>query len=33
VARGRRAHQFESWQGWARRLVAEGLLSAEEAGL
>ncbi len=33
VARGWRAHQFESWQGWARRLVAEGLLSAEEAGL
>jgi len=25
--RGWRTHQFESWQGWARRLVAEGLLS------
>lgn len=33
AARGWRAHQFEGWQGWARRLVAEGLLSAEEAGL
>lgn len=33
VARGWRAHQFEGWQGWARRLVAERLLSAEEAGL
>ena len=31
--RGWRTHQFESWQGWARRLVAEGLLSEEEAGL
>ena len=25
-ARGWRTHQFESWQGWAGRLVAEGLL-------
>ena len=31
--RGWRTHQFESWQGWARRLVAEGLLSETEAGL
>ena len=32
-ARGWRTHQFESWQGWARRLVAEGLLTETEAGL
>ena len=31
--RGWRTHQFESWQGWARRLVAEGLLTEQEAGL
>lgn len=31
--RGWRTHQFESWQGWAARLVAEGLLNKEEAGL
>ena len=31
--RGWRTHQFESWQGWAQRLVAEGLLSKAEAGL
>ena len=31
--RGWRTHQFESWQGWAQRLVAEGLLSEMEAGL
>ena len=31
--RGWRTHQFETWQGWARRLVAEGLLTTEEAGL
>jgi 2-haloacid dehalogenase len=31
--RGWRTHQFESWQGWASRLVAEGLLSNKEAGL
>lgn len=31
--RGWRTHQFESWQGWAARLVAEGLLTSEEAGL
>ena len=31
--RGWRTHQFESWQGWAARLVAEGLLTTAEAGL
>jgi len=31
--RGWRTHQFGSWQGWAARLVAEGLLTNEEAGL
>ena len=31
--RGWRTHQFESWQGWAARLVAEGLLTTKEAGL
>ena len=31
--RGWRTHQFEGWQGWAGRLVAEGLLSKAEAGL
>ena len=31
--RGWRTHQFESWQGWAQRLVAEGLLSQKEAGI
>ncbi|MBU9697651.1 HAD family phosphatase [Rhodobacteraceae bacterium HSP-20] len=31
--RGWRTHQFESWEGWARRLVAEGLLTNKEAGL
>jgi 2-haloacid dehalogenase len=31
--RGWRTHQFETWQGWAERLVAEGLLSKSEAGL
>lgn len=31
--RGWRTHQFESWQGWAARLVAEGLLTQKEAGL
>ena len=31
--RGWRTHQFESWQGWAARLVAEGLLTKPEAGL
>ncbi len=33
AARGWRTHRFESWQGWARRLVSEGLLSESEAGL
>ncbi len=33
AARGWRTHQFESWQGWARRLVAEDLLTEGEAGL
>ena len=31
--RGWRVHQFETWQGWAERLVAEGLLTRVEAGL
>lgn len=31
--RGWRTHQFESWQGWAARLVAEGLLTTKEAGI
>ncbi|MBM3613985.1 MAG: HAD family phosphatase [Alphaproteobacteria bacterium] len=31
--RGWRTHQFENWQGWAARLVAEGLLTQQEAGL
>ena len=31
--RGWRTHQFETWQGWAQRLVAEGLLTKVEAGL
>lgn len=31
--RGWRTHQFETWQGWARRIVAEGLLTESEAGL
>lgn len=31
--RGWRTHQFETWQGFARRLVAEGLLTTSEAGL
>jgi len=31
--RGWRTHQFETWQGWARRLIAEGLLTTREAGL
>lgn len=32
-ARGWRCHHFTGWQGWARRLVAEGLLNEKEAGL
>jgi len=31
--RGWRTHQFETWEGWAKRLVAEGLLTEGEAGL
>ena len=31
--RGWRTHQFETWQGWAHRLVAEGLMTNAEAGL
>ncbi|WP_112311164.1 HAD-IA family hydrolase [Pseudogemmobacter bohemicus] len=31
--RGWRTHQVETWQGLARRLVAEGLLTPGEAGL
>lgn len=33
AARGWRTHHFEDWQGWAARLVAEGLLTRKEAGL
>lgn len=33
LARGWKAHQFTDWQGWAARLVAEGLLTKVEAGL
>lgn len=31
--RGWQCHRFDGWQGWARRLVAEGLLTTAEAGL
>lgn len=31
--RGWRTHQFQGWQGLARRLVAEDLLTEKEAGL
>lgn len=33
AARGWQTHLFTGWQGWARRLVEEGLLSEAEAGL
>lgn len=33
AVRGWRVHQFAGWQGWAERLVAEGLLSRQEARL
>lgn len=33
AARGWRTHQFTEASGWARRLVAEGLLTEAEAGL
>jgi 2-haloacid dehalogenase len=33
AARGWQVHHFSTWQPWAERLVAEGLLSPAEAGL
>lgn len=33
AARGWKTHHFTGWEGWARRLVAEGLLTEGEAGL
>lgn len=33
AARGWQTHHFDGWQGWARRLVDAGLLTAQEAGL
>lgn len=33
AARGWRTHQFQTWQGWAACLIAQGLLSTDEAGL
>jgi 2-haloacid dehalogenase len=33
AARGWRTHHFDGWRAWARRLVAEGLLTEGEAGL
>jgi 2-haloacid dehalogenase len=33
AARDWQVHLFEGWQGWARRLVHEGLLTEQEAGL
>ncbi len=33
AARGWRTHLFDGWEGWARRLVDEGLLDRQEAGL
>jgi len=33
AARGWRVHLFTGWQGWAVRLVDEGLLTQSEAGL
>ncbi len=33
MARGWKGHVFDGWQGWATRLVAEGLLTSQEAGL
>ncbi len=32
-ARGWQTHLFTGWQGWAARIVAEGLLTEQEAGL
>ena len=31
--RGWQCHRFDGWQGWARRLVEEGFLTEQEAGL
>lgn len=33
AARGWRVHLFSGWHGWAERLVAEGLLTPQEAGI
>jgi 2-haloacid dehalogenase len=33
AARGWRTHLFDGWEGWALRLVDEGLLDRGEAGL
>lgn len=33
AARGWKGHLFTGWQGWAQRLVDEGLLTEQEAGL
>ncbi len=33
MARGWKGHLFTDWQGWAARLVAEGVLTQTEAGL
>ena len=33
AARGWGTHLFDGWRPWARRLVAEGLLTEREAGL
>ena len=33
AVRGWKVHHFTGWQGWAGRLVEEGLLTKEEAGL
>jgi 2-haloacid dehalogenase len=33
AVRGWQTHHFDGWQGWAARLVAEGLLTGAEAGL
>ncbi len=33
AARGWLTHHFDGWEGWARRLVAEELLTEAEAGL
>lgn len=33
AARGWQVHHFAGWEGWAQRLVEEGLLTREEAGL